>query len=178
MPKELISRFVKLCPTCQVRRGTSRNSPPVSVKSLEASTEAQSPDTYSVATSRKNSTVSGHTATSTSFPLQRAGFKASSTFQQQNRWMTPLQPPNQSNSVSPTTMHNPTSRHDSYSTIPPMTMSCNNGNPSVLSFSAINSYGNNDRSSSAYTSSSLSHPTNGHVSTGTSFDIKANAHYI
>ncbi|KAJ5145627.1 uncharacterized protein N7515_000191 [Penicillium bovifimosum] len=33
VPKELISRFVKICPTCQVRRGGSRLTPPNSRKS-------------------------------------------------------------------------------------------------------------------------------------------------
>lgn len=33
MPKELISRFVKICPTCQVRRGGSRLTPPNSRRS-------------------------------------------------------------------------------------------------------------------------------------------------
>lgn len=33
VPKELISRFVKICPTCQVRRGGSRLTPPNSRRS-------------------------------------------------------------------------------------------------------------------------------------------------
>jgi hypothetical protein len=33
VPKELISRFVKICPTCQVRRGGSRLTPPSSHRS-------------------------------------------------------------------------------------------------------------------------------------------------
>lgn len=33
VPKELIARFVKICPTCQVRRGGSRLMPPTSRRS-------------------------------------------------------------------------------------------------------------------------------------------------
>ena len=177
MPKELISRFVKLCPTCQVRRGTSRNSPPESVKSPEATTEVQSPETYSATTSRKNSTASGHT-TSASMSLQRVGYKTTPIFQQQNRWMTPLQPLTESNNISPTSTLNPISRHDSYSTMPPMPMSCTNGNPPGLSFSAVNTYGITNGTSSAYNSSSVSRSGHGNVAPGTTYDGKVDSHYL
>ena len=44
VPKELISRFVKICPTCQIRRGGSRVTPPASLRGspkLETATPAQ-----------------------------------------------------------------------------------------------------------------------------------------
>ncbi|KAJ9604584.1 hypothetical protein H2200_010697 [Cladophialophora chaetospira] len=179
VPKELISRFVKLCPTCQVRRGTSRNTPPESeVASPEAKTDVSPTRTYSAATSRKNSTVSGFTMTGASLPLLTAGFKSSSAFQQQNRWMTPLQPQTDGNHVSPTSLHNRSSRHDSYNTMPPMPLNCTNGNSSGLNFSSVNSYSNTNGSSTAYNSSSLAHSAHGHVPTGSAYDIKVETQYM
>ena len=87
VPKELISRFVKLCPTCQVRRGAGRSSPPESEKSPEDYT--QSPETASPI-SRRDSLATKRSSVTSHSPLSMAGF--GSTFQQQNRWMTPIQP--------------------------------------------------------------------------------------
>ena len=175
VPKELISRFVKLCPTCQVRRGTNRNSPPeTEVQSPEAKTDVSSPRIYAAVSSRKNSSVNGYNATTASLPLQTAGFKTTSTFQQQNRWMTPLQPQNDVNHASPTSLHNPLSRHDSYNTMPPMPLGCTNGNSSGLNFSSVNSYGNTNGTSSVYNSSTLAHSAHGHVPTRPAYDIKVN----
>lgn len=54
VPKELISRFVKLCPTCQVRRGVSRFTPPNSQKgSPGLETVCHSPKLPSPPTSRR-----------------------------------------------------------------------------------------------------------------------------
>lgn len=89
VPKELISRFVKLCPTCQARRGTTRNSPPESEKSPEYM-DTNSPDTMSPQ-SRRESVVTKRGSINLQSPLQLSGFSA--TFQQQNRWMMPLHPP-------------------------------------------------------------------------------------
>ena len=87
MPKELISRFVKLCPTCQARRGASRNSPAGSEKSPDgypASPEIASP------ASRRDSIASKKNSVTAQSPLGLGGFR--STFEQQNRWMSGMQP--------------------------------------------------------------------------------------
>lgn len=56
VPKELISRFVKLCPTCQIRRGVSRLTPPNSQKgSPGLETACHSPKLPSPPTSRRES---------------------------------------------------------------------------------------------------------------------------
>ncbi|RAL07327.1 integrase zinc binding domain-containing protein [Aspergillus homomorphus CBS 101889] len=60
VPKELISRFVKICPTCQVRRGGSRLTPPSSRRSsprLEA--VPRSPTLPSPPISRRDSSLNG-----------------------------------------------------------------------------------------------------------------------
>ncbi|PWY79533.1 hypothetical protein BO70DRAFT_316065 [Aspergillus heteromorphus CBS 117.55] len=60
VPKELISRFVKICPTCQVRRGGSRLTPPSSRRSsprLEVA--SRSPKLPSPPISRRDSTLNG-----------------------------------------------------------------------------------------------------------------------
>ncbi|OKL58818.1 hypothetical protein UA08_05818 [Talaromyces atroroseus] len=54
VPKELISRFVKICPTCQVRRGgahlsppdSRRNSPPMELSRAQQQQQQQSPLAY------------------------------------------------------------------------------------------------------------------------------------
>ena len=175
VPKELISRFVKLCPTCQTRRGTR---PEMDKDAPESANEVQSPEAYSVVPSRKGSGSTRQSSVGTNLPLQRNSFKALSTFQQQNRWMTPLHPQTDSNNVSPTSMHNPVSRHDSYNTMPPIPMSCPNGNPPGLPFSFVNTYGESNGTPGAYASSSLSQSTHGHVPTGTAYDVKVETHYI
>ncbi|OCT45644.1 hypothetical protein CLCR_01528 [Cladophialophora carrionii] len=163
--------------SAQVRRGTSRNSPPESVKSPKANTEVQSPETYSSAGSRKNSRVGGITATNASLPLQTAGFKTTPTFQQQNRWMTPIQPQTGSAHVSPATTQNTISRHDSYNTMSQMPMSCTNTNPPGINFSSLHAYGTSNGTSNAFTSSPLSQP-HGYVSTRSTYDGKVDAHYM
>ncbi|CAG8174027.1 unnamed protein product [Penicillium salamii] len=60
VPKELISRFVKICPTCQVRRGGSRLTPPNSRKSSpRLDMVPRSPKLPSPPISRRESTFSG-----------------------------------------------------------------------------------------------------------------------
>ncbi|KAL4789383.1 hypothetical protein BDV19DRAFT_26946 [Aspergillus venezuelensis] len=66
VPKELISRFVKICPTCQVRRGGARLTPPNSRRGsppLEVS--SRSPKLPSPPISRRQSAIAG------SVPLER-----------------------------------------------------------------------------------------------------------
>ncbi|KAJ5105131.1 hypothetical protein NUU61_002478 [Penicillium alfredii] len=60
VPKELISRFVKICPTCQVRRGGSRLTPPNSRRgSPRLDMVSRSPKLPSPPTSRRESTFGG-----------------------------------------------------------------------------------------------------------------------
>ncbi|GAD99462.1 hypothetical protein AOR_1_1090134 [Paecilomyces variotii No. 5] len=59
IPKELISRFVKICPTCQVRRRGSRLTPPSSRReSPQLEPVSRSPTDLSPPVSRRHSVVS------------------------------------------------------------------------------------------------------------------------
>ncbi|PYH72516.1 integrase zinc binding domain-containing protein [Aspergillus vadensis CBS 113365] len=60
VPKELISRFVKICPTCQVRRGGPRLTPPSSRRSSpRLEVLSRSPKLPSPPMSRRDSTLNG-----------------------------------------------------------------------------------------------------------------------
>ncbi|KAJ5836137.1 hypothetical protein N7447_002163 [Penicillium robsamsonii] len=60
VPKELISRFVKICPTCQVRRGGSRLTPPNSRRSSpRLEMVSRPPKLPSPPISRRESTFAG-----------------------------------------------------------------------------------------------------------------------
>lgn len=62
IPKELISRFVKICPTCQVRRRGSRLTPPSSRReSPQLEPASRSPTDLSPPVSRRQSVVSRQT---------------------------------------------------------------------------------------------------------------------
>lgn len=63
VPKELISRFVKICPTCQVRRGGSRLTPPNSRRgSPRLEMVSRSPKLPSPPISRRESAFGGQVA--------------------------------------------------------------------------------------------------------------------
>ena len=63
VPKELISRFVKICPTCQVRRGGSRLTPPNSRRgSPRLEMPSRSPKLPSPPISRRESTFGAQMA--------------------------------------------------------------------------------------------------------------------
>lgn len=63
VPKELISRFVKICPTCQVRRGGSRLTPPNSRRSSpRLEMVPRSPKLPSPPISRRESSFGGQVA--------------------------------------------------------------------------------------------------------------------
>lgn len=90
VPKELISRFVKLCPTCQIRRGLNRSSPEEQNSPPEidddGADEMESPikrRRQSVANNRENEMVD--------MPMQLA--HGSPVFQSQNRWLSDFHPP-------------------------------------------------------------------------------------
>ncbi|KAL5332240.1 hypothetical protein BJX70DRAFT_151831 [Aspergillus crustosus] len=60
VPKELISRFVKICPTCQVRRGGTRLTPPSSRRSSpRLDVSSRSPKLPSPPSSRRQSAIAG-----------------------------------------------------------------------------------------------------------------------
>ncbi|KEF63874.1 uncharacterized protein A1O9_01852 [Exophiala aquamarina CBS 119918] len=163
VPKELISRFVKLCPTCQVRRGPNRNSPPDSERSPEVMTEAQSPDVPSGSSSRRNTSTHRQIPSSENLSSQ-AGFATSSTFEQQNRWMTPLPPQDVSMSrTSHLTLNNNLNCHEGYSIIPPMPMNCTNATPPGLSFSSVSPFVNGSTATAAFTTGASYKPSRGHL---------------
>ncbi|KJF60553.1 uncharacterized protein CIMG_06334 [Coccidioides immitis RS] len=62
VPKELISRFVKICPTCQVRRGGSRLTPPNSCRSSPKLDVVPPPPILSPPDSRRESIISRSSA--------------------------------------------------------------------------------------------------------------------
>jgi hypothetical protein len=87
VPKELISRFVKLCPTCRVRRGTARTSPTGSDKGSPDHMDAQSQsEMHSPPDSRGSSIVSRQYSVSSELPFRQTSYNT--TFQSQNRWMS------------------------------------------------------------------------------------------
>lgn len=178
VPKELISRFVKLCPTCQVRRGTSRNSPPERERSPEEVTDPQSPEAPPRLSSRKNSSMHKNNNAGEETRLQEAGFNTSPTFEQQNRWMTPLPPQDPivcrtTNLASSSTMN----AHDGYNTIPPLPMTCTNATPPGLSFS-VNPFVNNSTISAAYTAGSIYKASRGRLPTEHDYEVKLEQNYI
>lgn len=82
VPKELISRFVKICPTCQIRRGTSRNSPTDEDKEMDFGEEDVGDD-QKESKSRRTSRISQHADENQNQP-----FEGNGTFTNQNRWLT------------------------------------------------------------------------------------------
>lgn len=94
VPKELISRFVKLCPTCQVRRGTSRNSPPP-IQDTKEVPDSEAPENIEEAQSPmklgKKSAPGSQETGMMSMPVQLVN--GSSTFQSQSRWMAGFHTP-------------------------------------------------------------------------------------
>lgn len=164
-----------------MRRGTARNSPPESVKSADTRMNTQSPDNSGIASSRTNSTSSRRPSVHVTLPLQSAGFNSSATFQQQNRWMTPL-PPQQNQMEIKMPMPSSTSGgvkiRESYNTMPPIPMNHSHATPSGLSFSSVNSYTSVATPSTAYTSDVMSQPTQGHVSAEQNYDLKPGHHYL
>ena len=125
VPKELISRFVKLCPTCQVRRGgaSARASPPDSDR--DSYMQTRSPGgLISPPQSRRESIGTRTSSMSMQSPAALGGAVASD-FQRQNRWMTPTQSTHSSNSTLSSLSSS------IYSTMP--------ANPSMSAISSLNS---------------------------------------
>lgn len=126
VPKELISRFVKLCPTCQIRRGQNRGqdikedslSPP----SLDNDTVV---DAESPIKSRHESTTRTQENSIMDLPMQLVN--STSAFQNQNRWLSDFHPPH----ATYDTLYSPSSTIDSAS-----------------AFSAVNSSAHYSQSSS------------------------------
>lgn len=186
VPKELISRFVKLCPTCQVRRGTSRNTPPHSEKGTEPCTDTNCSDetsgAYPRALSTSRTTTNRHPHLSPSQHLQATNFKAvSAVFEQQSRWMTPIQAQQSENHLTP---HSPSSHigsqcsHESYNTMPPMPMNCTNATPPGPPFPSAHPFTSASSGSQAFETSPLTQPVHGHVSTTQDCRFKVEHSYI
>lgn len=111
VPKELISRFVKLCPTCQVRRGMNRNSPPNEGKSPPDFNDTDSPpdDDEAPTKARRESSISTQETSFLDMPAQLVN--GSPMFQNQNRWLSGFQPPHSAydSMYTPTTTNGQTS---------------------------------------------------------------------
>lgn len=152
MPKELISRFVKLCPTCQVRRGTARNSPPESERSPETRINSHSSEEMlSRSTVVNNSTV----------PFLSVELPGSATFQQQNRWITPLSP-------QQATLGSSNTKHEVYDTMLSAPITYADNAPTGMSFSFVNtSFSSVAVPSSAYNSTASGHSAHGYGSAWT-----------
>lgn len=88
MPKELISRFVKICPTCQIRRGMNRGSPQDDDKSPPDFADPPSREISPRTKSRQDSVMPPQDTVD--MPMQLVN--GSSTFQSQNRWLSDFQP--------------------------------------------------------------------------------------
>jgi hypothetical protein len=172
VPKELISRFVKLCPTCQTRRGTNRDEPIETSPKHEAS-DVTSPEMLSPPPSRRESTIGGLNSVGPSLSFQQS-FKTTAAWSQQNRWMTPAQPGGDQDNLSPISTQGPIHRSDHYNTIPPL--SCTTASGPSYSFASSTSYGSN-HTSPGYTSSTLSQSSHGHVPTHTGYSIKMDTTY-
>lgn len=158
VPKELISRFVKSCPTCQVRRGATQISSSFDPGEDEPSSQiSQKP---SLEVSLKKASELLHPSSSLDMPLKTAGFNTTSTFEQQNRWMTPLSPqetmPDRDSSITAITANNNMST-EIYNTAPPSMASCSNGNSQGTNFLPSNSYSANSTSSAVCSSAQVSH---------------------
>ncbi|KAJ5906269.1 uncharacterized protein N7473_003185 [Penicillium subrubescens] len=82
VPKELISRFVKICPTCQVRRGGSRLTPPNSRRgSPRLEMVPRSPKLPSPPIVKRESSYGGHSS------LNRTQTEYLSQFHGHNGWI-------------------------------------------------------------------------------------------
>ena len=172
VPKELISRFVKLCPTCKVRRGQNRTSPEESEKSPEE--YEHSPEVCSPV-SRRDSLATKRSSVSAQSPLQIQG--SSSLFAHQNRWMTSAQPPEVKMSENYSTTS--PSSYLAQDTMSPSTMTSPSSSMSrsdyKLSFSSVT--GNNMYPPTSGFPSSNVRSTNNWQRAPPGYDIKQEPHY-
>lgn len=128
VPKELISRFVKLCPTCKARRGTARTSPTVSDKdSVSDCMDIQSPpEMLSPYESRRSDVGGRQCSLSSGAQVQQATY--SSAFQSQNRWMSSV--PQAQSYIGPVNVLIPAPSHTLASNAPsPVRYSTDNVQP-------------------------------------------------
>ena len=170
VPKELISRFVKLCPTCKVRRGQNRTSPASekSPEEYEHSPEICSP------VSRRDSVVTKRSSVSVQ-PLQIQG--PNSLFAHQNRWMAPAQPSEVKMSDNYQTTS--PSSYISHETMSPSTMTPSRSSMARsdynMSFSSVN--GSSMYPSTSGFPSSHVRSTNNWQRAPPSYNIKQEGHY-
>ncbi|KAB8265458.1 hypothetical protein BDV32DRAFT_116577 [Aspergillus pseudonomiae] len=96
VPKELISRFVKICPTCQVRRGGSRLTPPNSRRSSpRLEIVSRSPKLPSPPISRCESSLN------VQLPLDRPQASYLTQFNGHNSWLESQRGIHQRSNLSP-----------------------------------------------------------------------------
>lgn len=109
MPKELISRFVKLCPTCQIRRGMKGANDDAD----SGAEDHDGPDDMdSPVKSRRPSMPGTQESSMADMPAQFVN--STSTFQNQNRWIEGFHPAHQQYE----TMYSPSSTLASYEQTP------------------------------------------------------------
>ena len=141
---------MKLCPTCQVRRGSARTSPPDSER--DSYMHTRSPGLISPPQSRRDSIATRKSSVSMQSPVALVG--GTSEFQRQNRWMTPAQPSQSSNTAPSTNL--PASTYNTLPTNSSMTAltSSNNTHGPSGNHMNFNSPVHNDNQSS-YNSNGL-----------------------
>lgn len=116
VPKELISRFVKLCPTCRARRGSTSSSvpTPISPKAPANYLPTKSPEPLSPSASRRESLLSHRSPT---YAPSSANSTMFGDHYSQQSWVSAshhLQSPVH-RSPSHTVMHSPTGHYDQQS---------------------------------------------------------------
>jgi hypothetical protein len=149
VPKELISRFVKICPTCKTRRGSNSHvSPPISPKNTSSTySSPQSPGGLSSPVSRRDSLLSRH---SSIFPSSPVSTNMYGSHYQGSQWFS-----------SPQYDHGPGAVHQGSS-------NAMGSNPSMANMGGQNglpiSYSSDFHNGSV--SSHRSYPSNGYETTG------------
>jgi hypothetical protein len=90
VPKELIARFVKMCPTCIIRRPSNKESAMEDADDFDGvpDDDCDSPDSPGTRRSSAAGSRHGTIGASTDSSLSMLGITP--TFAQQNRWMTDL----------------------------------------------------------------------------------------
>lgn len=156
VPKELISRFVKICPTCQIRRGLKGGSPHTDGRSppdfADPCTPPPSPP------QRLSDDSASVSRPAIELPMQLV--TGTSAFQSQNRWLSGFQPH--------TTAHENLTSNRSSSTL-------------KITSNTMNSTSDIDQAHNS-SRTKVSHLHNGQsgdsrLSTGHKFNVKQETHY-
>lgn len=124
VPKELISRFVKLCPTCRERRGAvcltddGKSPPHVSNATEDLPDEIDAPQLKRL----RREAIRNNSESSDILDMPAQLVNGSSTFQNQNRWLSGFLPP-RSAYDEPYTQAASFSSHNSFRELDPNTTS-------------------------------------------------------